>query len=207
MPYIPILPTFPRHSCVFLADFVTQLLQNHRVLHISVILSRQCGLFVSLLETICSLCPALGSWLVRCKSTHHYGSHMRVASVMPVPWTRPCAGLWWCRRRLLVGGPCAYVPESIRYCYALRGPPPIVLGWGGHSWCSHGANIVMCSHGEVGLRRGLFTTELRKPARRSCLARAQGPAQGPSASLGGRWARGRFLCLGQCAPVCEPFEI
>ena len=118
---------------------------------------------------------------------------MRVASVTLVPWTRPCAGLWWCRRRLLVGGPCAYVPESIRYCYALRGPPPVVLGWGGHC-----ANIVMCSHGEVGLRRGLFTTELRKPARRSCLARAQGPAQGPSAILGRRWARGRFWCLGRC---------
>ncbi len=120
---------------------------------------------------------------------------MRVASVTLVPWTRPCAGLWWCRRRLLVGGPCAYVPESIRYCYALRGPPPVVLGWGGHC-----ANIVMCSHGEVGLRRGLFTTELRKPARRSCLARAQGPAQGPSAILGRRWARGRFWCLGRCVP-------
>ena len=103
---------------------------------------------------------------------------MRVASVTLVAWTRPCAGLWWCRRRLLVGGPCAYVPESIRYCYALRGPPPVVLGWGGHC-----ANIVMCSHGEVGLRRGLFTTELRKPARRSCLARAQGPAQGPKVLL------------------------
>ena len=105
------------------------------------------------------------------------------ASGTPVPWTRPCAGLWWCRRRLLVGGPCAYVPESIRHCYALWGPPPVVLGWGGHC-----ANNVMCSHGEVGLRRGLFTTELRKPARRSCLARAQGPAQGPSAILVGRWA-------------------
>ena len=85
---------------------------------------------------------------------------------------------------MLVGGPCAYVPESIRYCYALRGPPPVVLGWGGHC-----ANIVMCSHGEVGLRCGLFTTELRKPARRSCLARAQGPAQGHLAILGRRWAR------------------
>ena len=107
---------------------------------------------------------ALRSALGACAaSPHHYGTHMRVASVTLVLWTRPCAGLWWCRRRLLVGGPCAYVPESIRYCYALRGPPPIVLGWGGHC-----ANIVMCSHGEVGLRRGLFTTELRKPARRSC---------------------------------------
>ena len=146
---------------------------------------------------------ALRSALGACAaSPHHYGSHMRVASVMPVPWTRPCAGLWWCRRRLLVGGPCAYVPESIRYCYALRGPPPVVLGWGGHR-----ANIIMCNHGEVGLRCGLFTTEVRKPARRSCLARAQGPAQGPSAILGRRWARGRFWCLGRCAPVREPFEI
>ena len=144
--------------------------------------------------------------LVRALQVHMcaavYDSLMRIASVTPVPWTRPCAGLWWCRRRLLVGGPCAYVPESIRYCYALRGPPPVVLGWGGHC-----ANIVMCSHGEVGLRSSLSTTELRKPARRSCLARAQGPAQGPSAILGRRWARGRFWCLGRCAPVCEPFEI
>ena len=97
--------------CV-LDSFVSQLLQNHCVLHGSVILSRQCGLFGSLLRTTCSLCLAFGSWCVRCECTPLWQSHARCLS--------DARSLDPAMRRALVVPPALAGGRALRLCAGIH---------------------------------------------------------------------------------------